>query len=94
MSQPNATTPQVEIFTGTYCSYCHRAKALLTRKGVQFSERDVAEAANRAEMTERLPAARTIPQVFIDGRHVGGFDDLNRLDMQGELDRMLGRTAG
>jgi len=84
--------PLVEIFTGSHCSYCHRAKALLERKGVEFSEFNVSDANNRAAMSARVPLARTIPQVFIGGRHVGGFDDLNRLDVQGELDRLLRLT--
>lgn len=93
MQASNSAAPQVEIYTGAYCSYCHRAKALLTRKGVPFVELDVADAANRSAMHTRVPAARTIPQVFIGGRHVGGFDDLNRLDLQGELDGLLGRAG-
>lgn len=85
-------TPLIEIYTGALCSYCHRAKALLQRKGVPFIERDVAVAENRAGLSARLPAARTIPQVFIDGRSVGGYDDLARLDAGGELDQLLGRA--
>lgn len=93
MQSSKSPSPVIEIYTGAYCSYCHRAKSLLTRKGVTFSELDVADAANRAALSERVPSARTIPQVFIGGCYVGGFDDLNRLDVQGELDRLLGRAG-
>lgn len=89
----NTPSPLVEVFTGSHCSYCHRAKALLERKGVEFSEFNVSHPDYRADMSARLPTARTIPQIFIGGRHIGGFDDLNRLDMLGELDRILGLKA-
>lgn len=92
MHKSPSSTPHIEIYTGELCSYCHRAKALLERKGVPFVEMDVAVTENRAALSSRLPAARTIPQVFIDGRSVGGYDDLARLDARGELDPLLGRS--
>lgn len=77
--------PYVEVFSGAHCGYCHRAKALLTRRGLRYREVDVASAEGRAEMASRLPHARTIPQIFIGGRHIGGCEDLERLDAAGGL---------
>lgn len=83
---------QVEIYTTQTCPYCVRAKRLLTAKGVAFKEYDVgADPALRAAMTERAHGGRTVPQIFIDGEHVGGCDDLHSLDAAGELDPMLAR---
>jgi glutaredoxin 3 len=85
--------PKVVIYTTPYCPYCFRAKALLRSKHVEFEEIDVSDdPARRAEM-ENLSARRTVPQIFIDGQPIGGFDDAHRLDAMGELDRMLGRSA-
>ncbi|PWE33142.1 glutaredoxin 3 [Maritimibacter sp. 55A14] len=67
---------QIEIFTGPGCGYCERAKALLTRRGLDFRERDMSDPAVRAEFAERLPRQKAIPQIFIDGAHIGGFEDL------------------
>ena len=69
---------EIEIFTGPGCGYCEVAKALLKRRGLAFTERDVSDPAVRAEFAERLPRVRSIPQVFIDGAHLGGFEDLER----------------
>lgn len=83
--------PDVEIYTGPLCGFCHRARRLLAGKGVAFREIDLARAPERrAEMIARAGGRTTVPQVFIDGRHVGGSDDLARLDAEGELDRLLG----
>lgn len=82
---------KIEVYSGGYCPYCARAKALLQKKGLKFTEYDVqAEPNRRAEMAERAPGARTIPQIFINDRHVGGCDDLYALDKKGELDAWLG----
>ncbi len=82
---------QVEIYTQWGCPYCVRAKALLDRKGVDYVEYDVTmDTKKRAEMVERKPDARTVPQVFIDGRPYGGCDDIHALDAQGKLDEALG----
>jgi glutaredoxin 3 len=84
--------PKVEIYTKLYCGYCTRAKRLLEDKGVEFVEYDITLGGpKRAEMMERKPDAYTVPQVFIDGRAVGGSDDLARLDREGKLDALLGR---
>lgn len=85
--------PHVEIYTMSWCGYCHRAKALLNAKGVTFEEFDIeAEAGRRAEMIERS-GRRTAPQIFIDGKGIGGCDDLHALDRAGELDPLLGVVA-
>ncbi len=83
---------KVEIYSGDYCPYCQRAKALLRRKGVAFTEYDVTkDPKRREEMQRRAPGARTIPQIFINGEHIGGCDDLYRLEREGKLDALLGR---
>ena len=84
----------VVIYTTMFCPYCHRAKALLDRKGVAYTEVDVMmDPAKRQEMTERSGGGRTVPQILIDGRAVGGCDDLHELDRQGRLDPLLGIAA-
>jgi glutaredoxin 3 len=82
--------PRVLIYTTTYCPYCHGAKALLRSKNIAFEEIDVTGDPERREEMERLSGRRTVPQIFIDGKAIGGFDDARRLDNLGELDRMLG----
>ncbi|MBV9840202.1 MAG: glutaredoxin 3 [Sphingomonadaceae bacterium] len=81
---------KVEIYTKFLCPYCTRAKQLLERKGVTFEEYDITMGGpKRAEMLERANGRATVPQVFIDGRHVGGSDDLAALEREGRLDPML-----
>ena len=83
---------QVEIYTTPTCPYCQAAKALLTRKGAAYEEIDVgADPSLRIAMMERAGGRRSVPQIFIDGRHVGGSDDLHALDRAGKLDPLLGR---
>jgi glutaredoxin 3 len=85
----------VEIYTTPMCPYCARAKRLLDRKGVAYSEVDLwQEPGRREEMLKRADGRRTVPQIFIDGRGVGGSDELHALEARGELDRLLGATAG
>ena len=80
----------VEIYTTRYCSYCHSAKALLTRKGIAFAEIDVSgDPAARSEMIERANGRMTVPQIFIGSTHVGGSDDLDALNRAGKLDALL-----
>ena len=80
----------VEIYTKAFCPYCHRAKALLDRKGVAFEEIDITlGGARRGEMIERAGGHSTVPQIFIDGAHVGGCDDIHALDSAGKLDPLL-----
>ncbi|MFM8679990.1 MAG: glutaredoxin 3 [Alphaproteobacteria bacterium] len=81
---------KVEIYTTMFCGYCARAKALLSRKGVAYVEYDVdADGALRETMTRRAGGRTSVPQVFIDGRHVGGCDDIHALDAAGKLDGLL-----
>ncbi len=85
-------TPKVEIYTQFGCPYCHRAIALLKEKDVDYIEYDVTmDRAKRQEMGERAPGARTVPQIFIDNKAIGGSDDLAALEREGKLDPMLGR---
>ena len=80
----------IEIYTSPTCGYCHAAKRLLNEKGVSFSEVDVVRhPEKRPEMVQRANGGRTVPQIFIDGRHVGGCDDLYALDAAGKLDPLL-----
>jgi glutaredoxin 3 len=86
--------PRVIVYSQPFCGYCSAAKRLLQQKGVEVAEVDVmVEAGRRAEMVERSGGRRTVPQIFIDGRHVGGYDDLSALDRSGELDRLLASPA-
>lgn len=83
--------PKVEIYTKWGCPYCVAAKALLDKKGVSYDEYDITMGGpRRAEMQERVPGARTVPQVLVDGQPYGGFDDINALDRDGGLDPVLG----
>ena len=83
--------PKVEIYTKWGCPYCVGAKALLDRKGVTYVEYDITMGGpRRAEMQERVPGARTVPQVLIDNTPYGGYDDISKLDREGRLDPLLG----
>lgn len=82
---------RVEIYTKAFCPYCARALRLLADKGVAPEEHDITLGGpRRAEMVQRANGRTTVPQVFIDGRHIGGSDDLTALDRRGELDPLLG----
>jgi glutaredoxin 3 len=81
---------RVVIYITTYCPYCTAAKALLRSKNVPFEEIDVTQDPDRRAEMERFSQRRTVPQIFIDGQSIGGYDDARRLDMTGELDRLLG----
>jgi glutaredoxin 3 len=81
---------QVVIYTTTYCPYCTGAKALLRSKNVSFEEIDVTDDPKRRAEMEQLSRRRTVPQIFVDGKPIGGYDDAHRLDAKGELDRLLG----
>lgn len=84
-------SPKVEIYTKALCGYCFRAKRLLESKGVDFMEYDITLGGpRRAEMLERKPDARTVPQIFIGGKAIGGSDELAALEREGKLDAMLG----
>ena len=80
----------IEIYTKAFCGYCARAKALLDRKGAAYREIDVTmDRAGQEAMVARANGGRTVPQIFIDDRHVGGSDDLAALEAKGELDALL-----
>ncbi|MEA5582684.1 glutaredoxin 3 [Nodularia harveyana UHCC-0300] len=83
-------TAKVEIYTWSYCPFCIRAKSLLSKKGVDFSEYclDGDEAA-RDKMSERTNGRRSVPQIFINDHHIGGCDDLQALESEGKLDELL-----
>jgi glutaredoxin 3 len=81
---------KVEIYTKAFCGYCVRAKHLLDSKGADYEEFDLTfGGAKRAEMVQRANGRNTVPQIFIDGRHIGGSDDLVALECAGELDALL-----
>jgi glutaredoxin 3 len=80
----------ITIYTKPGCPYCHMAKGLLGRKGVAFSEIDIArDSARRPEMIARAHGRTTVPQIFIGETHVGGCDDLYALEQAGKLDALL-----
>lgn len=83
---------KIEIYTKFLCPYCARAIALLKRKGAAFEEYDITMGGPQREaMLQRANGRSTVPQIFIDDRHVGGSDDLAALDTAGQLDSMLTR---
>jgi glutaredoxin 3 len=85
---------RIEIYTTPTCPYCIAAKRLLTKKGVAFEEINVAgDPEGRRAMTSRAGGRATVPQIFIDGKHVGGCDDLHALDDSGGLDPLLSGAA-
>jgi glutaredoxin 3 len=80
----------VELYTKATCGYCMMAKRMLDRKGVTYTEYPVgSDAPKFDEMVRRSDGGRTVPQIFINDMHVGGFDDLNGLDRAGNLDPLL-----
>jgi glutaredoxin 3 len=84
---------KIEIYTTPFCGYCARAKGLLESKGAEYVEMDVMEdPAKRAEMRERARRT-TVPQIFINGQHIGGSDELHALDRAGKLDPLLAQTG-
>ncbi len=94
MTHTNSMTadsrPLVEIYHKTWCPYCHAALALLQRKGVAYRAIDVtSDRAREREMIERS-GRHTVPEIFVDGALIGGFDDLARHDRDGTLDGLLG----
>ena len=83
-------TAAIEIYTRPGCGYCTAAKSLLTRKNVPFTEHDAGKDPTiRQKMYDRVGPGSTFPQIFIDGRHIGGSDDLAAPDKKGELDPLL-----
>jgi len=82
----------IEIYTQSWCGFCYRAKKLLESKGAAFHEIDLGIEDRFQEMVQRSAGSRTVPQIFIDGKHVGGCDDLYALDARGGLDPLLGEA--
>jgi glutaredoxin 3 len=81
---------KVEMYTKMGCPYCMRARKLLTAKDIAFEDIDITMGGpKRKEMLERAPGHSTVPSIFIDGKHIGGSDDLAALDARGELDQLL-----
>lgn len=86
----NKVRADVEIYATSICPYCVRAKSLLKHKGATYAEYNVGfDWAARERMVERADGQRSVPQIFINNRHIGGFDDLNELNRRGELDALL-----
>ena len=86
---------EVEIYSSMLCGFCYRAKKLLKSKGVEFTDVDVmVQPRRRAEMVERSGGRSSVPQIFIDGKHIGGCDELFALDSSGKLDALLQGSAG
>ncbi len=84
----------ITIYSTLLCPFCHRAKALLRRKGLDYLEIDVGmDAAKRREMEARANGRHTVPQIFIGERHVGGCDDLHALEAEGKLDELIATVA-
>lgn len=82
--------PRVEIYSTPWCPYCIAAKRLLQKKGISFEDTDVSSAPERRqEMMRRANGRHTVPQIFINGRHIGGCDDLHALERAGKLDALL-----
>jgi len=80
---------RVEIYVKTFCPYCYRAEQLLESKGAEFETYLLDSAERRQEMIQSANGRTTVPQIFIDDRHVGGCDDLYALDREGKLEQLL-----
>jgi len=81
----------VEIYTGPLCAFCNFAKALLDRKGISYKEIFIGDDTNKMEeMIKKSNGMRTVPQIFIDGQHIGGNDELRALERDGKLNSILG----
>ena len=89
-SNQNKIRAHVEIYTTSICPYCVRAKSLLKHKGATYVEYNVNfDSEARQCMVERAYGQRSVPQIFINDRHIGGFDHINELNRRGELDALL-----
>ncbi|MDO8526846.1 MAG: glutaredoxin 3 [Deltaproteobacteria bacterium] len=79
---------RVKLYTTTYCHYCKSAKALLNSKGIAFEEIDVTEDDKTREWLVNETGLKTVPQIFIDGKSIGGFDNLSKLNEEGKIDHL------
>ncbi len=82
---------EIEIFGAPNCGYCQRAKALLKERSLHYEERDISDSAQHEELARRLPRVKSIPQIFINGEHIGGFEDLELMDRRGALLNLTGQ---
>ncbi len=81
---------KVEIYSWSHCPFCNKAKRLLESKNIEYIDHDITDdEAARDKMTERTGGLRSVPQIFIDGKHIGGCDDIHTLDDKGGLDELL-----
>ena len=86
--------PEIQMYTSAVCAYCEAAKRLLKSRGLEWREiRIDTDPAHLREMLERSHGRRTVPQIFINGQHVGGFDELAAANHDGRLDALLGQEA-
>jgi glutaredoxin 3 len=85
---------KIEIFSTPQCGYCNQAKEILARRGIAYTDLDISDAEQREELLRRLPRTKAIPQIFVDGEHIGGYEDLLQLAETGRLDEMMAKGAG
>jgi glutaredoxin 3 len=83
---------RVVMYSTAQCGYCVAARMLLTKKGIAFEDIPVGDDVEKRLEMERLSGRRTVPQIFVDGQPIGGFEELHSLDRQGRLDELLGRS--
>jgi glutaredoxin 3 len=86
-------TVAVKIYTRQWCGYCRSAEQLLKKKGVAFENQDVSNDPQTRRWLVGASGQTTVPQIFIDGKSIGGFSELDALDARGELDRLLGLST-
>jgi len=94
MESEMTASADIIMYSTNYCAYCQRARSLFDRKGVSIQEIKIDESPEQRDiMLKRSAGRRTVPQIFIGERHVGGYDDLAALDRTGELDKLLGKSS-
>lgn len=94
MGSEMSESPDIVMYSTNYCGYCQRARSLFDRKGVSIQEIKIDDSPEQRDiMLKRSGGRRTVPQIFIGDRHVGGYDDLAALDRKGELDKLLGKSS-
>lgn len=85
--------PSIKLYTTNYCPYCRAAKALLKSKQVPFEEINVEDDPEKRDWLAQVTRQRTVPQIFVNGQPIGGFEELKQLDQTGELDRLLAKSS-